>query len=84
MLRACADSEVPIDRLRDFDRPAYYSYGTLSNPEWERRAERLSMLLPNLTVERYEGRSHFDTSHTAEPERVAAALRRLWGSGHQP
>jgi hypothetical protein len=70
---------VPIERLREFDRPAYESYGTLSNASWERRAERLSMLLPNLMVERYEGRSHMDTSHMAEPDRVARALRRLWG-----
>jgi pimeloyl-ACP methyl ester carboxylesterase len=79
MLRAFTDSAVPIERLRDFDRPAYYSYGTLSNVAWERRAERLSRLMPNLTVERYEGRSHMETSHMAEPERVASALRRLWG-----
>jgi pimeloyl-ACP methyl ester carboxylesterase len=79
MLRAFLDSAVPIERLRDFDRPAYYSYGTLSNASWERRAERLATVLPNLTVERYEGRSHMDTSHMAEPDRVARALRRLWG-----
>jgi pimeloyl-ACP methyl ester carboxylesterase len=84
MLHAFTDSEVPIERLRGFDRPAYYSYGTLSSPEWERRAERLSLLLPNLTVERFEGRNHFDTSHTAEPERVAVALRRLWGIRPEP
>ena len=81
LVRAFAASEVPIERLRDFDRPAYYSYGILSNEAWERRAERLSALLPNLTVERYEGLSHMNTSHMAEPERVAAALRRLWGIG---
>jgi pimeloyl-ACP methyl ester carboxylesterase len=79
MLRAFLDSAVPIERLREFDRPAYYSYGTLSNASWERRAERLLTVLPNLTVERYEGRSHMDTSHMAEPDRVARALRRLWG-----
>jgi len=79
MLRAFLDSAVPIERLGEFDRPAYYSYGTLSNASWERRAERLSTVLPNLTVERYEGRSHMDTSHMAEPDRVARALRRLWG-----
>lgn len=79
MLRAFADSAVPIERLRGFDRPVYYSYGNLSNEAWERRAERLSALLPNITVERYEGRSHMDTSHMAEPGRVADALRRLWG-----
>jgi pimeloyl-ACP methyl ester carboxylesterase len=81
MLRAFVDSAVPIERLREFDRPVYYSYGTLSNGSWERRAERLSMLLPNLMVERFEGRSHMDTSHMAEPDRVARALRRLWGIG---
>jgi pimeloyl-ACP methyl ester carboxylesterase len=79
ILRAFADSAVPLERLREFDRPAYYSYGTLSNASWERRAERLATVLPNLTVERYEGRSHMDTSHMAEPDRVARALRRLWG-----
>jgi hypothetical protein len=31
-----------------------------------------------ITIERYDGRSHFDTSHTGEPERVAAALQRFW------
>jgi len=82
-LRAFADSAVPIERLREFDQPAYYSYGTLSNASWERRAERLSMLLPNLMVERYEGRSYMDTSHMAEPDRVARALRRLWASTHR-
>jgi pimeloyl-ACP methyl ester carboxylesterase len=79
MLRAFADSAVPMERLREFDRPVYYSYGNLSNETWERRGKRLSALLPNITVERYEGRSHMDTSHMAEPERVAGALRRLWG-----
>lgn len=79
-LRALADSVVPIERLRDFDRPVYYSYGSLSNADWERRAERLSQLLPNLSVERYEGRSHMDSSHMAEPKRVAVALRRLWNA----
>ena len=72
---------MPIDRLRDFGRPAYYSYGSLSNEVWERRAERLSVLMPQLVVERHEGLSHLSTSHVAQPERVAAALRRLWGVG---
>ena len=80
-IRALADSDVPIDRLHDFERPAYYSYGSLSNEAWERRAERLSVLMPQLVVERYEGLSHLNTSHVAQPERVAAALRRLWGVG---
>src|SRR5688572_16422293 len=77
-VRALAESEVPIERLRSFDRPAYYSYGSLSSESWERRAERLSAMMPQMVVERYEGLHHLNTSHVAEPERVAAALRRLW------
>lgn len=78
-VRALAESDVPIEGLRSFDRPAYYSYGSLSNEAWERRAERLSALMPQMVVERYEGLHHMNTSHAAEPERVAASLRRLWG-----
>jgi pimeloyl-ACP methyl ester carboxylesterase len=77
-VRALAESDVPIERLRSFDRPAYYSYGSLSSESWERRAERLSALMPQMVVERYEGLHHLNTSHVAEPERVAASLRRLW------
>lgn len=78
-VRALADADVPIERLHEFRRPVYYSYGSLSNEAWERRAERLAAIFPSFTVERYEGLSHMNTSHVAEPERVAAALRRLWG-----
>ena len=78
-VQALAESDVPIERLRSFDRPVYYSYGSLSNQSWERRAERLSALMPQMVIERYEGLHHMNTSHVAEPERVAASLRRLWG-----
>ena len=80
-VRALAESDVPIERLRSFDRPAQFSYGSLSNESWERRAERLSALMPQMVIERYEGLHHMNTSHVAEPERVAASLRRLWGLG---
>ena len=80
-VRAVSQTEVPVERLSAFDRPVYYSYGSLSNETWERRAKRLGALFPDMTVELYEGLSHLNPSHVAEPERVAAALRRLWGSG---
>ena len=35
---------------------------------------RLAGLFPDCTVERYEGCHHLNTSHQAEPERVAGAL----------
>jgi pimeloyl-ACP methyl ester carboxylesterase len=64
--------------LRAFAGPVYYSYGSLSNERWEAMAGRLDALFPDCTVERYDGLHHLYTSHQAEPERVAAALRRLW------
>ena len=79
-VRAVSQAEVPVERLAAFDRPVYYSYGSLSNETWERRAKRLGELFPDMTVELYEGLSHLNPSHVAEPERVAAALRRLWRS----
>jgi pimeloyl-ACP methyl ester carboxylesterase len=78
-VRALAEADVQMERLRGFERPVYYSYGSLSHEDWERRAERLAAIFPSITVERYEGLSHMNTSHVAEPERVATALRRLWG-----
>ncbi len=80
MMQDLARADVPFERVRALDRPVYYSYGSLSNETWERKATRLTALLPNVTVERYEGLSHLETSHLIEPERVAAALRRLWAS----
>jgi pimeloyl-ACP methyl ester carboxylesterase len=80
-VRALSQADVPVERLAAFDRPVYYSYGNLSNETWERKAKRLGELFPDMTVELYEGLSHLNPSHVAEPERVAAALRRLWDSG---
>jgi pimeloyl-ACP methyl ester carboxylesterase len=70
--------ELPVERLRRFQQPVYYSYGSLSNQWMEELHERFAELFPNFTAERYEGLHHFNTSHVAEPERVAAALQALW------
>lgn len=70
--------------LRAFARPVHYSYGSLSNERWEAMAGRLDALFPDCTVERYDGLHHLYTSHQAEPERVAAALRRLWDRAELP
>jgi pimeloyl-ACP methyl ester carboxylesterase len=79
-IRAMCEAEVEFERFERFDRPVSYSYGSLSNPTWERKAKRLAGVFPNITLERYEGLSHLNTSHVAEPERVATALRALWTS----
>lgn len=66
------------ESLHDFRNPVYMARGALSNPAWERIAERLSGMLPNIEVEVYEERHHLDPPHLAEPERFARALRKLW------
>lgn len=64
--------------LRAYASPVYFSYGSLSNARWEAMAERLASVFADYEAERYEGLHHLNTSHTAEPERVAEALLRLW------
>jgi hypothetical protein len=46
--------------------------------EYERTARTLADVFPDLEVEVYEGRSHLDPPHRAEPERFARALHKLW------
>jgi hypothetical protein len=41
-------------------------------------AERTAGRFADVEVERYEGLHHLDTSHMAEPQRVALALHELW------
>jgi pimeloyl-ACP methyl ester carboxylesterase len=66
------------EALRAFERPVYYSYGSLSAPHWETMRDALAGSFPDFTAERYEGLHHFNTSHFAEPTRVAVALQKLW------
>jgi pimeloyl-ACP methyl ester carboxylesterase len=70
-------------RFRLMDRLVYYALGSLSTRFYERAARRLSGLFPNMQVEEYEGRSHFDPPHRAEAERFARALRLLWARSDQ-
>lgn len=69
-----------VDRgsYRRYAAPVYFSHGSLSHPYWIAMRDRLAALFPDFTAERYEGRHHLNTSHQAEPARVAAALRRHW------
>lgn len=66
------------ERLRAFDRPVYYSYGSLSHPRWLAMRDRLAGIFPDFSPELYEGFHHLETSHQWAPARVAASLRRLW------
>ncbi len=71
-----------LDRaqFRRFRRPVYYAVGGLSRPFYQRNARTLGSFFPDMRVETYEDRSHFDPPHRAEPGRFARALRELWAS----
>lgn len=70
---------LDIDRLRCFERPVYYALGGRSNPDYfARQADRLATMFSDFTVEVYDERHHFDPPHRAEPDRLAAALTRVW------
>jgi len=73
------------EQLRRFDRPVYFSYGSLSSSDWQEMRDRLAARFPDFTADLYEGASHLNTSHQQNPARVAAALRLLWRkTGSEP
>jgi pimeloyl-ACP methyl ester carboxylesterase len=61
-----------------FTAPVYFSRGSLTHPRWAAMQARLELLFPDFTAEEYQGLHHLNTSHQAEPARVATALRALW------
>ena len=81
--RAIAEYRIDESALMRFARPVYFSYGSLSNVRWELMADRLAGRFRDIEVERYEGLHHLNTSHAAQPDRVAAALQRLWGRAEE-
>jgi pimeloyl-ACP methyl ester carboxylesterase len=78
-INAFRTEELDLDALRRFDPPVYFALGGLSNPDYyARMADRLAGILPDLTVDTYEDRHHFDPPHRAEPRRLADALHAHW------
>jgi pimeloyl-ACP methyl ester carboxylesterase len=78
-VRVFRTSQLDRDGLRSFDRPVYFALGGLSNPDYyDRMSKRLARVFPDFTVDVYPERHHFDPPHRIEPERFAAALKRLW------
>jgi pimeloyl-ACP methyl ester carboxylesterase len=69
---------VEPDAYRRFPAPVYFSMGSRTHPRWTGIRERLAGLFPDFTAEVYHGLHHLNTSHQAQPVRVAAALRWLW------
>ena len=77
-LAAVESHHLDVSDYRAFRAPVYYSYGTGSHPRWSVMRDRLNELFEDFTVDRYDGLHHLNTSHQAQPARVAAALRALW------
>jgi pimeloyl-ACP methyl ester carboxylesterase len=78
-LDAFDESDLDLAALRTFDRPVYIALGGRSNPDYfARMAERLAALLPDVTIETFPDRHHFDPPHRVEPERLARSLLAVW------
>ncbi|MGH2725961.1 MAG: alpha/beta fold hydrolase [Actinomycetota bacterium] len=78
-IAALRSHHIDPDRYQAFRAPVYFSRGTRSHPRWTAMHERLSKLFPDFAAEVYEGLHHLNTSHQAEPGRVARALKNFWG-----
>ena len=78
-INAFDDGDLDLQALRRFERPVYFALGGRSNPDFFARiAERLAAIFPDLTLETFAERHHFDPPHRAEPERLADSLLALW------
>ena len=77
-IRAARSHHVEPAAYGRFSAPVYFSRGSLTHPRWKLMEKRLSALFPRFSSEVFEGLHHLNTSHQAEPGRVAARLRALW------
>ena len=82
IIQALRAQHVTEDDYRAFDKPVYYTWGSRTHLRWRSMERRLSQLFPNFSSEMFEGLHHLNTSHTAEPQRVAARLTALWQRAH--
>ena len=72
-------SSLDLNRLRAFDKPVLFALGNKSNPDYYgRMAQRAVTIFPDITLEVFAERHHFDPPHRIEPERMATMLRTLW------
>jgi pimeloyl-ACP methyl ester carboxylesterase len=84
ILHAFDQGDLDAGALRAFDRPAYFALGGRSNPDYfARMADRLAAMLPDLTIETFPERHHFDPPHRVEPEHLADSLLALWQRAEQ-
>jgi pimeloyl-ACP methyl ester carboxylesterase len=84
ILHAFDKGDLDTRALRAFERPAYFALGGRSNPDYFGRiAQRLAAVLPDLTIETFPERHHFDPPHRVEPEDLANSLLALWQRAEQ-
>ena len=80
-VRAFDEEDLREGDLRRFEGPVWFALGGRSNPDlYGQMAERLARAWPQMVIERFSERHHFDPPHRTEPARVAAALERLWAA----
>jgi pimeloyl-ACP methyl ester carboxylesterase len=58
--------------------PVLFTWGSLTHPRWNTMRQRLEKLFPDFTARCFDGLHHLNTSHQAEPERVARMLDDFW------
>lgn len=75
---ALRNHHVAPEEYAAFGAPVYFSRGSRTHPRWAKMQDRLAALFPDFTGEVYEGLHHLNTSHMAEPARVAVTLARFW------
>jgi pimeloyl-ACP methyl ester carboxylesterase len=64
--------------LSAINKPTLMVWGGRSHPPWERVAERLTEVIPNVATEVFPDLHHFNAPFRAEPERFADILARFW------
>lgn len=68
-----------LDRqYRKMRAPVLFTWGSLTHPRWNTMRQRLEKLFPDFTACCFDGLHHLNTSHQAEPERVAGILDNYW------
>jgi pimeloyl-ACP methyl ester carboxylesterase len=78
-MRTFRTYDLDREALSSFSRPVYVALGALSNPDqYGEIAARLTRVLPDVELELFEERHHFDPPHRAEPDRLARSLLALW------
>ena len=70
-------------RYSTFQAPVLFTWGSLTHPRWDGMRSRLATHFPDFTAVRLDGLHHLNTSHQAEPDRVAGLLRDLWTRAEQ-